>query len=71
MILVEPVQRAPLNQLNVLRLWGSARWGRLFMRHRAARCVAAAGGFELARRLLAEAEECLAKGDAVQSSEKL
>jgi hypothetical protein len=33
--------------------------------------VAAAGRLELARRLLAEAEECLAKGDAVQSSEKL
>jgi hypothetical protein len=33
--------------------------------------VAAAGRFELVRRLLAEAEECLAKGDAVQSSEKL
>ncbi|MCC6003692.1 MAG: PaREP1 family protein [Thermofilum sp.] len=33
--------------------------------------MAAAGRLELARRLLAEAEECLAKGDAVQSSEKL
>jgi hypothetical protein len=33
--------------------------------------VAAAGRLELARRLLAEAEECLAKGDAVRSSERL
>jgi len=33
--------------------------------------VAAAGRLELVRRLLVEAEEYLARGDAVQSSEKL
>jgi hypothetical protein len=70
-ILVEPAQRGSLNQLNALCLWGSARWGRPFIRRRPAGCVAAAGRLELARRLLAEAEEYLAKGDAVQSSEKL
>jgi hypothetical protein len=52
-------------------LSGVACCGEGFKWHCPARRVIAAGRFELVRRLLVEAEEYLARGDAVQSSEKL
>uniref|UniRef100_A0A7C1GAM1 Superfamily I DNA and RNA helicase and helicaseubunit n=1 Tax=Thermofilum adornatum TaxID=1365176 RepID=A0A7C1GAM1_9CREN len=45
--------------------------GKVFKWHCPVRCVVAAGRFELVSRLLVEAEEYLARGDAVQFSEKL
>lgn len=45
--------------------------GKVFKWRCPARCVVTTGRFELVSRLLVEAEEYLARGDVVQSSEKL
>jgi len=69
--------RNPVRSGFLIQSWRIARFkagwhavGKVFKWPCPARCVVAAGRFELVRRLLAEAEEYLARGDAVQSSEK-